>query len=371
MTSTTTVDAGGEVSSPAAKPFSVSTFRSKTSGKPGLVSRRACEQKANSDFATSITVVSLRQPDMIDDSLAAVLRSDARRLLAQAIKAEADAFLAAMKGERLPDGRIRRRFRRRSWWNACEGASASSGTATARSARCRPGLAPRRCSVQSCATVLLARLRRSYPLHLSHSAALVAADAELGWAVADPLPARRLDGRLPGGARGAARQGCPEPVAIGDCAAAGRVGSGLRALATARPVGPSVCLRLGRRRLLANAHGAAGRMHAGADRRHTGRQEGTARFPGGRSWSRFRQRSCWNTSGGMRESAQSWRPATGRSAFGRRWTRYHRRPGINAVQCTGPPTCSTRCPDPPSPQSKLACARSGRRPTVRRPKQRS
>jgi len=49
-------DAGGEVSSPAAKPFSVSTFRSKTSGKPGLVSRRACEQKANSDFATSITV---------------------------------------------------------------------------------------------------------------------------------------------------------------------------------------------------------------------------------------------------------------------------------------------------------------------------
>ena len=53
------------------------------------------------------TVVSLRQPETIDDPLTAVLRSGARRLLAQAIEAEADAFLAAMKGERLPDGRER------------------------------------------------------------------------------------------------------------------------------------------------------------------------------------------------------------------------------------------------------------------------
>jgi len=57
---------------------------------------------------TSIsTVVSLRQPETIDDPLTAVLRSGARRLLAQAIEAEADAFLALMKGERLPDGRER------------------------------------------------------------------------------------------------------------------------------------------------------------------------------------------------------------------------------------------------------------------------
>ena len=53
------------------------------------------------------TVVSLRQPDAIDDPLTAVLRNGARRLLAQAIEAEADAFLAAMKGLRLPDGRDR------------------------------------------------------------------------------------------------------------------------------------------------------------------------------------------------------------------------------------------------------------------------
>ncbi len=58
-------------------------------------------------MTSSSTVVSLRQPDTIDDPLTAVLRSGARRLLAQAIEAEADAFLAAMKGVQLPDGRDR------------------------------------------------------------------------------------------------------------------------------------------------------------------------------------------------------------------------------------------------------------------------
>src|SRR5258706_14557036 len=53
------------------------------------------------------TVVPLRQPDAVEDPLTAVLRSGARRLLAQAIEAEADAFLATMKGGQLPDGRDR------------------------------------------------------------------------------------------------------------------------------------------------------------------------------------------------------------------------------------------------------------------------
>src|SRR4051794_25877195 len=44
------------------------------------------------------TVVPLRQPDTIDDPLTVILRSGARRLLAQGIEAEADAFLAEMKG---------------------------------------------------------------------------------------------------------------------------------------------------------------------------------------------------------------------------------------------------------------------------------
>ncbi|MDQ2804700.1 MAG: IS256 family transposase, partial [Pseudomonadota bacterium] len=53
------------------------------------------------------TVISLRQPDEVDDPLTAVLRNGARRLLAQAIEAEADAFLATMKGVQLPNGRDR------------------------------------------------------------------------------------------------------------------------------------------------------------------------------------------------------------------------------------------------------------------------
>jgi putative transposase len=58
-------------------------------------------------MTSSSTVVSLRQPDEVDDPLTAVLRNGARRLLAQAIEAEAEAFLAEMKGLRLVDGRER------------------------------------------------------------------------------------------------------------------------------------------------------------------------------------------------------------------------------------------------------------------------
>ena len=58
-------------------------------------------------MTSSSTVIPLRQPGEVDDPLTAVLRSGARRLLAQAIEAEAEAFLATMKGVRLPDGRER------------------------------------------------------------------------------------------------------------------------------------------------------------------------------------------------------------------------------------------------------------------------
>ncbi len=57
--------------------------------------------------SSSTVVVPLRQPDAFDDPLTAVLRDGARRLLAQAVEAEAEAFLAAMRGVRLPDGRER------------------------------------------------------------------------------------------------------------------------------------------------------------------------------------------------------------------------------------------------------------------------
>ena len=53
------------------------------------------------------TVVPLRQSEEVEDPLTATLRSGARRLLAQAVEAEAEAFLAAMRDRRLPDGRER------------------------------------------------------------------------------------------------------------------------------------------------------------------------------------------------------------------------------------------------------------------------
>jgi transposase-like protein len=56
---------------------------------------------------TDSRVVSLPHPDTLDDPLTSVLRDGARRLLAQAVEAEAEAFLSAMHGERLADGRAR------------------------------------------------------------------------------------------------------------------------------------------------------------------------------------------------------------------------------------------------------------------------
>src|ERR1700675_492071 len=52
-------------------------------------------------------IVPLRQPDEIDDPLTNILRSGARRLLAQAVEMEAEVFLAAMNGLKLPDCRDR------------------------------------------------------------------------------------------------------------------------------------------------------------------------------------------------------------------------------------------------------------------------
>jgi transposase-like protein len=53
------------------------------------------------------TVIRLRQPDAIDDPLSELAREGARRMLAQALIAEADAFVALWKDLKLPDGRDR------------------------------------------------------------------------------------------------------------------------------------------------------------------------------------------------------------------------------------------------------------------------
>jgi len=53
------------------------------------------------------TVIPFRQPEAIDDSLTEVAREGARRMLAQVLIVEADAFVAQWKELKLPDGRDR------------------------------------------------------------------------------------------------------------------------------------------------------------------------------------------------------------------------------------------------------------------------
>src|ERR687894_363302 len=257
------------------------------------------------------TVVPLRQPEETEDPLTAILRSGARRLLAQAAEAEAEAFLAAMQAMRLPDGRervVRHGLGPERVW-------------------CRPGLEPLvptpKARPGRGAAGEAARPRRwpgwrAHPLHLGDPAALGATDAEPGCAAADPLPARGLDGRLPGGADRPARRASAEPVALGNRAATGRVAGRPCALAAARPVGPALRLPLGRRRLPAGADGAAGRVHAGADRRDAGGEEGARWFPGRRA----RERAELARTAGR---PQGTRPGD-RAAAGHR----RRRPGLLA-----------------------------------------
>src|ERR1700722_323354 len=53
------------------------------------------------------TVIPFRQPEAIDDPLTEVAREGARRMLAQVLNAEADAFVAQWKDLKFPDGRDR------------------------------------------------------------------------------------------------------------------------------------------------------------------------------------------------------------------------------------------------------------------------
>ena len=73
------------------------------------------------------TVIRLRQPDAIDDPLSELAREGARRMLAQALIAEADAFVALRKD-------LKYRMV----------ATASCVTAMGRIARSRPALGPSR-----------------------------------------------------------------------------------------------------------------------------------------------------------------------------------------------------------------------------------
>jgi hypothetical protein len=57
-------------------------------------------------MSRDITVIPFRQPDAVDDPLSEVAREGARRMLAQLLIAEADAFVAQWKDLKLPDDRV-------------------------------------------------------------------------------------------------------------------------------------------------------------------------------------------------------------------------------------------------------------------------
>jgi hypothetical protein len=126
------------------------------------------------------TVIAFCQPDIIDDPLTELAREGARRILAQVLTAEADAFVAMWKDEKLSDGRDR---------------------------IVRHGHGPHRAIQTGVGPVEVRRAKvrdRGHagenPIFLGDPAEMGAADEEPRRAVASSLPARSINRRLPGGA---------------------------------------------------------------------------------------------------------------------------------------------------------------------------
>ena len=156
------------------------------------------------------TVIAFRQPDDIDDPLTELAREGARRMLAQVLIAEADAFVAMWKDLKIT-GWSRPHCASRPWtgshdpdWGRTCRSPSRQG---ARSGRCRHG--------------------GENPLQLGDPAEVGAADEESRCAVAGSLPSWGVDRRLPGGAHRPAGEERAEPLARGDHATDGGVAGGL------------------------------------------------------------------------------------------------------------------------------------------------
>jgi hypothetical protein len=127
------------------------------------------------------TVIALRQPDAIDDPLTKLAREGARRMLAQVLVAEADAFVAMWKDLKLPDGRDR---------------IVRHGHGPDRTIQTGVGAVEvRRAKVRSAC-----RQGSENPLQLVDPAEVGAADEESRRIVAGSLPAGGVDRRFSGGA---------------------------------------------------------------------------------------------------------------------------------------------------------------------------
>jgi hypothetical protein len=167
------------------------------------------------------TVVRFRQPDAIDDPLTELAREGTRRILAQALVAEAGAFVALWKDAKLPDGRDRVVRHGHEPHRAIQ---TGVGPVEVRRAKVRDrGEVGAQEKIRFTSSILPKWARRT---------------KTLDGAVAGSLPARGVDRRLPGGARRPLGQGRAELVASRDLAADRGMAGGLRCLADPRPLGP-------------------------------------------------------------------------------------------------------------------------------------
>src|SRR5205814_950188 len=146
-------------------------------------------------------LIRLRQPDAIDDPLTELAPEGARRMLAQALVAEADAFVAMWKDLKLPDGRDR---------------------------VVRHGHGPHRAIQTGVGPVEVRRAK-------VRDRGDVGAEEKIRLRRASMRCCRfstwvGIDWRLPGSPRRPLGQGRAEPVAGGDLAADGRMAGGLRRL---------------------------------------------------------------------------------------------------------------------------------------------
>ena len=198
---------------------------------------------------TENRVVALRQKGAIDDPLTEILRTGARRLIAQAVEAEFETFLASTA-------------------NSCFRMAADGWFATAmiRFARSRPESARSKCKNRR--PVIEAR-RRARGYGSRRTSCPNGRGAPRGstpfcpFSICAGFSAGDFQEAL------AALLGKDAPNLSSACyrAPQERMGGRIPTMAEARFVGAPLRLRLGGRRLFAGAHGAAGRMHAGADGR--------------------------------------------------------------------------------------------------------
>jgi len=212
---------------------------------------------------TENRVVALRQKGAIDDPLTEILRTGARRLIAQAVEAEFETFLVSTAELVLPDG-CRRVVRH--GHDPVRAIQTGIGPVEVQKPKARDRAAASGERIRFTSNILPKWARRTKSL-----------DAL--------LPVLYLRGISAGDFQEALAALLGKDAPNLSAAVIARLKSEwedeYRTMAEARFVGAPLRLRLGGRRLFAGAHGAAGRMHAGADGGDAGGQEGVDRLSDG------------------------------------------------------------------------------------------